>query len=689
MLLLASDVGGTFTDLACADLETGRISVEKVLSTPEDPARSVLDGTDRLLSARSEERDIHRIVHGSTLVSNMIIERRGARTALVANEGFIDSLEIGVENRYDLFDLNLERPTPLVPRRHRFAVSARLDIDGRIVKPVDPAEVEAIAERVREGGFEAVAVCLLHSYRNRDPELRIREILSRSIPTVPVSLSCEVAPEVREYPRTSTVAANAYVMPRVRRYLNDLERRFAGRGLPRRLSIMLSEGGIAPVETAATFPVRMIESGPAAGINAAALVARRIEAPSALAFDMGGTTAKLGILSSGEPHRVYRAEVARQRRFRPGSGLALIVPTVDLIEIGAGGGSIASVGADGLLSVGPRSSGAVPGPACYGRGGTEPTVTDADLVTGTLDPSSFLGGRMVLDPNAAERAIHEAIARPLGMGLQEAAAAIQQVVDENMAQAARIHAVERGFDPRRFTLIAFGGAAPGHAWRIAQILKLRQFVVPMGAGIMSAAGMLVTPPAIEIARSRGGVLDRVDLGEVDGLLDQMKAEARAVLAEAGVKAADATFEVAVECRYLGQSYEIQVALPPERMAIFGAAAIAEAFEARYRALYGRSLPGGRVEAITWRVRAQAPAELDRLTFEVRHAERATRKDRREVHFRGDGILECDVYDRYGLEPGQVMSGPCIVEERESTTLVGPGAFARVDPHLDLVVTMDH
>ena len=688
MLAVGSDVGGTFTDIAAADLSTGRISIGKVLTSPADPAVSVLAGMDELI-ARNEatHADVNHVVHGTTLAANMIIERRGAPTALITNEGFIDCLETGVENRYDMFDLMLQRPAPLVLRRRRYGVTARVDADGSVSTPLDPAEVEAIAAAIRTAGIDAVAVCLLHSYRNPEPERQIGAILERLLPGVPITLSCEIAPEIREYPRASTAVANAYVMPLIGHYLTGLQKKLADRGFQRRLFIMLSEGGMAPVETAAAAPVRLIESGPAAGVNAAALVARRVGADRALAFDMGGTTAKLSVVRDGEPRRVYRAEVARQKRFRAGSGLELIVPTIDLIEIGAGGGSIAAVGHHGLLTVGPRSAGARPGPACYGQGGIEATVTDADVVAGFLDPSNFLGGGMRLDVDGARAAIGSRVADPLGLSLLEGAAAIQQVVDENMAQAARIHAVEHGLDARDFTLVAFGGAGPVHAWRVAQILKIRRFIVPMGAGVMSAAGMLVTPPSIEIARSHAGLLDLLDPAAIADLTGELKERVDGVLSLAGAVAGSITYGVLVECRYVGQTHELQIPLLVGPGEPVSPQEIADLFEERYRSLYGRTLPNGRIEAITWRVRGQTPAFASSLTFEAETGDRSPFKGRREAFFGGYGAIDVDVADRYALKQGDRVPGPCLIEERETTTVVGPGASVSVDTDLNLIVDM--
>ena len=685
---LGSDVGGTFTDLACLDPTTRRVSIGKVLTTADDPGLGVMAGSSGILDRQGVAfANVHQIVHGTTLVANALIQRIGAPTGLIADDGFIDVLETGVENRYDMFDLLLERPEPIVPRRLRFGIGARTAPDGTLLIPVDRAELEGIAHAFRTDGVEAVAVCMLNAFRNPTAERAVRDLLVELLPGVPVTLSSEVAPEIREFQRASTAVANACVQPMVDGYLGRLEAALHGQGFVRPLFVMLSEGGIGTVGTARAAPVRLVESGPAAGAMAAAAIARTCGIDRGLAFDMGGTTAKLCLLMDGKPLRAYATEVARLKRFTKGSGLPLRIPTVELIEIGAGGGSIARIGTSGLLSVGPMSAGAVPGPACYDQGGADATVTDANVVAGFLDPDAFLGGRMRLDRTAAERALHDNVAAPLGIDSDRAAAAVQEVVNENMAQAARIHAVEHGEDPRRHTLIAFGGAGPGHAWRVAEMLKLERFIVPMAAGVMSAIGMLVTPPAIELSRSTGGRLASLDLDEIDNLLADLEHRGRATLGDAGVDTGLIRTRRFAECRYAGQAYEVQTALPDGALADCGWRAIAEAFETRYAELYGRTLPGGRVEALTWRVQAEGPTPATGIALERRNGRPPRDESQRSAYFHGRGRIACRVVDRYGLKPGDGMRGPALIEEDESTTVVGPGASVIVDEHGNLVVAM--
>ncbi|HXF72371.1 MAG TPA: hydantoinase/oxoprolinase family protein, partial [Actinomycetota bacterium] len=517
---IAVDIGGTFTDLVL--LRGGRVAANaKVLTTPADPSLAVEEGIARLLRAVPAE-EVREVVHGTTLVANALIERKGARTALVATRGFRDSMIIRRELRYDLYDLFLEMPEPLVPRRLSFELAERVLADGAVDTPLDPEEVRRLARRLVREGVEAVAVCLLHAYRNPEHERLVGRVLAEEAPGLYVSLSSEVSPELGEFARTSTTEANAYVLPLIDRYLETLEKRLRDLGLRGPLRIMLSTGGggIAGVETARRFPVRLLESGPAAGAVSAAFWGARGGRRDVLAFDMGGTTAKACLVERGLPMVAREFEAARVYRFAKGSGLPIRVPVVDLIEIGAGGGSIARVGPFGLPKVGPDSTGADPGPACYGRGGTHPTVTDADLVLGYLDPGFFLGGEMRLDVRAARAALG-ALGRGLGLSVEEAAAAVHRVVNENMASAARMHGVERGRDLRRFALVATGGAGPVHAWGVARNLGIRRLLYPPSAGVASAFGMLTAAPGFEVARSLPAPLPETPWGAVRRALAEL------------------------------------------------------------------------------------------------------------------------------------------------------------------------
>jgi N-methylhydantoinase A len=678
------DIGGTFTDLCVVDGDHV-VAVGKALTTPHDPSEAV-----EAVLAETLERlgigfsDLHLIVHGTTLVTNAIIERRGSPTALLTTQGFRDAIEIGRERRYELYDLMVELPRPLVPRHLRFNVPERMLADGTPVVELDETHVERLGRELAESGVEAVAVSFLHSFTNPEHERRARDALLQSAPVLRVSLSSEVAAEIREFERTTTTVANVYVQALIDRYLTELRGRLARLGFAGQLYVMLSSGGIATVETATRFPIRLLESGPAAGALAAATYGRASGHPDLVSFDMGGTTAKLCTVEGGRPLVADEFEVDRVYRLKRGSGTPVRTPVIDMIEIGVGGGSIASLDALGLLKVGPQSAGADPGPACYGRGGTSPTVTDADLVLGYLDPDYFLGGRMRLDVGAAREAVERDVAVPLGLPVEEAAWGIHTIVNENMANAARVHAVERGKDPTALPLFAFGGAGPVHAAGVAAALGSPLLVAPLGAGVMSALGFLTAPLSFDFVRSWRCTLDAVDWARVNALLGEMEAEGAALVAEAGLGVAEVTHERYADMRYLGQGHEVRVLLPSEELR--DGAGLVERFEREYERLYGRRGPSVPVEAITWRVVSSGPRpalELGQIALEP--SQRPPRGKRAAYFPALGGFVETPVYDRYGLEPGARFEGPAIVEERESTLVVGPGKRVEVAPELSLTV----
>ena len=679
------DIGGTFTDLLLAGSD-GRAVIDKVLTTPGDPSLAVETALRRALegaAVRTGERGT--LVHGTTLVTNALIERTGAPTALLTTAGFRDALEIGREHRYELYDLDLEMPKPLVPRYLRFDVPERVAADGTVLAPLDEGFVRRLVAELRDKGITAIAVSYLNSFRNPAHERRTAAIIAEAAPGTRVSLSSEVVPEIREFQRTSTTVANVYVQERVARYLEELLERLERLGFAGSFFVMLSSGGIATAETAARFPVRLLESGPAAGALAAAHAGARAGYPDLLSFDMGGTTAKLCVVEDGHPFQAHEFEADRVYRFRRGSGLPIRIPVIDMIEIGAGGGSIARVDALGLLKVGPDSAGAEPGPACYGRGGTQPTVTDADLVLGYLDPAYFLGGAMQLDVEAARRALAGPAER-LGLSVEQAAWGIHQIVNENMANAARAHLGERGKDPRRLPLFAFGGAGPVHGYRVAEILHLPALIAPAGAGVGSTLGLLAAPLAFDFVRSAYSRLDAMDWPFANALLDEMAAEGRAVLERSGLSPADVTFTRTADMRYTGQGHEVSVPLPDGPLSEHHLSEIAAAFDRVYRALYGRGGPDVPLEVINWRVVATGPRPA--LDFRLPGAGSAATpgKGSRPAYFpEPGGYVETPVYDRYALAPGATLDGPAIVEERESTLIIGPRGRARVDEHLNVIV----
>jgi N-methylhydantoinase A len=679
---IAVDIGGTFTDLVL--LFDGRVSASvKLLTTPTDPSEAVEEGIAQFLGGISPS-DVGEVVHGTTLVANALIERSGPPTALITTKGFRDVLSIRREQRYDLYDLFLDMPEPLVPRRLRFEVQERVLADGSVDRALDEGEVRRAGRRLLREGVAAVAVCLLHSYRTDGHERLIEDMLRLAAPGVAVSLSSDVAPEVGEFVRMSTTVANAYVLPLVGRYLEMLEKRLEGLGLSGPLRIMLSTGGggLAGVATARRYPVRLLESGPAAGALSAAYWGGAAGHRDVLAFDMGGTTAKACVIEQGRPTVAKEVEAARVYRFTKGSGLPIRVPVIDLIEIGAGGGSVARVGPFGLPKVGPESTGADPGPACYGRGGIEPTVTDADLLLGYLNPSFFLGGQMRLNAAAGRRAVGR-LGRDLGLSVTEAAAAVHRVVNENMAAAARMHAIERGRDLRPFALVATGGAGPVHAWGVAQALGIRTLIFPPGAGVASAFGMLTAATGLEFARSLPSVLSETRWSEARRAIAQMARDGVRHLRESGVGKDEVRVSVAADIRHRGQGESVTVELgtglgraPLQK--------VEDAFHQTYVALYGRRPPGVEAEVMTWRARVTGPEPNIDVRVPGGIGGKAAKGSRR-VWFRETGFTQAHVLDRYRLNPGTTVKGPAVIEERESTVVIGPGGRGRVEPTGALVV----
>jgi N-methylhydantoinase A len=692
---LGVDIGGTFTDLVVIDETTGAARVGKILTTPKDPAHAVEQGIASLLEeSRTPAGSVRAVVHGTTLATNALIERKGARTALLTTEGFRDALEIRHEGRYDMYDLFIDPPAPLVPRHLRREVRERLLADGSVREPLDEHGAQRVIGELVAEGVEAIAICLLHAYVNPVHERRLAALVREIAPQMAVACASAVVPEIREYERTSTTTANVYVAPLMARYLEDLERRLAELQIPGQLYIMQSSGGIALPPVARRLPIRLVESGPAAGALAAAQAARERGERKLLSFDMGGTTAKACVIDEGAPLVGREFEVARADRFKKGSGLPVRVPVIEMIEIGAGGGSIARVDRMGLLKVGPDSAGADPGPACYNLGGRQPTVTDADLLLGYLDAEFFLGGRMRLDRQAAHRAVEEHVARPLGLDVTEAAWGIHRVVNENMAAAARIHGIERGKDLRSYPLFAFGGAGPVHCWQVATILKTPRIILPFGAGAMSAYGLLAAPLAFDFVRTGRQRLDGADWAAINRRFAEMEDEGRALLARAGVATRHVTVARIAEMRYLGQGHEVEAAVPLGKLSAPSLAKITASFEASYRALYHRLPQGVPIEALNWRVTVSGPDPKTRLGGHAR-PDRAGHRDaprgkpvkgtRRAYFAERGGFVETPVYDRYALTPGMTLKGPAIVEERESTAVIGPGGRARVDAGLALIV----
>ena len=691
---LGVDVGGTFTDLVLHDPRRDLVCTGKLLTTPDDPSEAIVAGVVRLIAESGlQPADLHSIVNGTTLVTNAVIERTGAAVGLITTRGFRDVIEVGKEIRYDLYDLFLEAPPTLVPRHRRLEVPERLDVEGEVLLPLDETAVATTArELVEQHAVEAIAISFLHAYRNPRHERRAAEIVRALYPDLPLTLSSEVAPEIREFQRTSTACANAYVQPLLRRYLDRLEQRLTAIGFAGRLYVMLSGGGIAAIQEAKAYPIRLIESGPAAGAGAASFLARLARLDRVVSFDMGGTTAKMCLIENGAPDHKFDFEAGRVRRFVKGSGLPLKVSVVDMIEIGAGGGSIARIEpGSGLMKVGPRSAGAKPGPVCYGLGGSEPTVTDADLLLGRLNPDYFLGGEMHLERDRVQHAFAQGVMHKLGLSTSETALGVQRIVDETMAAATRVHLAEKGRDPRRYTLIAFGGAGPVHACNLARLLKMRRVLVPLGAGVASALGFLVAPPATDMVRSYVARLERLDWNVINALFAEMTAQGRKLLVEAGADPDRIMLKPSADMRHVGQGFEIPVPLPATSLGANEVSAIRGAFIATYRERFSRIVEDAPIEALSWRLACVAPGDDIRIggrTTAIGAAAAAPPcRGTRDVLFEGAGFVRCTVYDRYALVPGAHFEGPALVEERESTCCIPPDAQVAVDEFLNLLIEL--
>jgi N-methylhydantoinase A len=673
-MVVGVDIGGTFTDFVVLDRDSGEFEVGKVLTTPDDPSRAVLDGLSRLVDADDlRAGEVDAIIHGTTLATNAIVQRTGARTALVTTRGFRDVLEIRREKRFDIHDLSIDMPAPLVPRSLRFEVEERISSSGEVLADLEEQAVLELSKLLASEAIESIAVVLLNSFVNDEHERRLAELLARQLDGVFVSLSSTVNPEIREYERTSTTVVNAYIQPLIKRYLESLEQQLAELGYDRPLYLMLSDGGVTSAQVAAREPVRIIESGPAGGAVAASFIGGVAECPDLIAFDMGGTTAKICLIEAGEPTRSSESEVGRLQWFQRGSGFPLRAPGLEMIEIGTGGGSIASLGDAGLVRVGPRSAGADPGPACYSRSGTNPTVTDADLLLGYLDGNHFLGGAMKLDDAAAERAIDEHIAQPQGISILEAAWAVHEIANEQMAISARLHIIQRGCDPADYVMCAFGGAGPVHAARVAERLGVRRILYPQGAGVASAFGFLAAPLSIGVTGAYASLLREVDAPRLNRVFSDMETEAASLLSQSGAARDQVTFRRYAALCYDGQGYEVETLLPDGFPANGGLEALEETFHTRYAQLYGRADRSFQIKALTWRLVATGP----RPTLKLKEATASGNVDavprtHRPAYFpESDGFVDCPVYDRQDLFEGTTIEGPAVIEEAESTVILTP------------------
>lgn len=680
---LGCDIGGTFTDFVLLDDLTGMMYTAKCLTTPKDPSDAVEEGI-RILERKVPGfiSELSEFIHGTTLVINSIIERKGAKTGLITTKGFRDVLELGREIRYAPYDIFAEFPKPLVPRRLRMEVDERIRSDGSVLKPLDPDEARQVVRRLLSMGVESIAVCLINSFENPVHERMIEEIIREEAPWISTSISYKVLPQIKEYERTSTTVTNAYVKPLTEKYLKRLKDRLEALGFRGKLFIMLSSGGITSVETAREFPVRIIESGPVAAVIAAKYYGKHFNVPEMFCFDMGGTTAKSCLIQKGEAGVVPTFEVGRVQRFMRGSGLTIQVPVVDLMEIGAGGGSIAKISKLGTLQVGPESSGADPGPICYDRGGEEPCVTDADLLLGYLDENYFLGGEMKLNREKAKKGIEEKIAKPLNVTLEQAIWGIHDLINETMAAAAKTHIAEKGGNPKIVTIAAFGGAGPVHAYGLAKKLGSRRIMVPPNAGVGSAMGFFTAPRAFDLLISHKVKLSQANFSEIEEIFQRLEKEAKATLLS-GQEGEEVRFQRSLDMRFVGQGSETNIGIDGRRFTDYTKEEIRTMFDKEYERLYGRTYPESEVEFINFKVRAMLPEKLLRFTKiekKVTDLKEAIKGERLAFSPILRKFIPFTVYDRYKLFPNARFKGPAIIEERESTIVAGEDTEIMVDDY---------
>lgn len=687
---LGIDIGGTFTDFALFESDSGTLNIHKQLTSADDPSRAVIEGVANLLARESVDiAQVSDVVHGTTLVTNAIIERKGARTGMLVTEGFRDIPDMRQEKRYDVFDLRITFPDPIVPRGLRREVRERIMFDGKVETALDLEAAErAVRELVEQEGIDALAVCLLHAFTNPSHEQAIGKMVAACFPDLFVSTSAEVFPGWREFERFTTTCINAFTQPMFHRYLERVENGLGSLGFRGLLYVMSSSGGTLTPPVARRLPVRVIESGPAAGAQMSVFHGRALGHLDLLSFDMGGTTAKGALIRDGTAMKVYELEVARQHEFMAGSGLPVRTPVIDMIEIGAGGGSIAEVDYRGTIKVGPRSAGASPGPACYNQGGDRATLTDANLILGYLDPAFFLGGEMSLDTTKAEQVIRTQVAQPLDLTIERAAFGIHDIVSEDVARAFRIHASERGFDYRASSMIAFGGCGPVHAIRVAKKLRIPRVVFPVAAGVMSAIGLLASPLAFEVAYTRERFVRDLGNTELAQIFVEIEAEAKAPLIGAGLGHADINIVRHLDMRYHGQGHEIEVSLASGQPDV---ESLATLFRQRYEVLYAFAPLDAPLVITTWKVEARGPTPGLEAGYSVTQEPampHTAKKGTRQAYFPDtDGWIQTAVYDRYALTTGVEVIGPALIEERESTAVVGPGDRVRVDAAQNLIAEL--
>ena len=679
------DIGGTFTDIVAVNKKNGTQFNGKVLTTPKDPSQAVLSGVKDIIKKNKIDPKNCRIIHGTTLVANALIERKGVKTALLTTQGFKDVLEIGREWRYDLFSLDLEMPLPIVPRHLRFEIEERMNFKGEIIKSLDETGLIKVAKKIAKSGVETLAIVFMHSFKNAIHEKLAKKIIEAHVPNLNICLSSIVSPEIGEYERTSTSVANAYVQPIFKSYVTSLVKGLKKIGITNDLFLMLSDGGIVHQKTAIEFPIRLVQSGPAGGAQAATLYGKILKQNNVLCFDMGGTTAKACLIENGKPNRTTIFEVARVFRFSKGSGLPLQVPVVDMIEIGAGGGSIARIDGMGLIQVGPDSSSSYPGPACYGLGGQLPTVTDSDLILGYIDAENFLGGDMKLIKENAERAIKEHIADPLGITILNAAWAIHEIVTENMSQAASIHALEKGRKIEKFSMIPIGGAGPVHACSLMSKMNINQMISPANAGVASAIGMVASPNSFELVQTDMQLLEDLNFSKMQNQFKIMYKNGTKSLLKTGTTLEEINISNSVLMRYVGQGYEIEVPLNKGNLENKNIKNIQIEFEKVYKILFGRTekMP---LEIISWRTIASGP--ITNFIIQDKNFNTSTKTintKKRKAYFGGKVYFNTNVINRNNLSKSFQAKGPLIIEERESTLIIPPNFNVKMDPTGNLLI----
>ena len=686
LLKLGVDIGGTFTDVFLTEVNSGNYWIGKKLTTHNDPSSGVISLIEELLKKTGHDlSDIFQIIHGTTLISNAIIERKGAKTALIVTEGFKDILEIARELRFEMDDLYIEKPVPLVPRSLRLSIKERILSNGSVYIKPNRKHLNKIIKFLKQNEICSVALCFLHSYSNSINEETVSGWLKDKIPDLNLSMSCKVSPQIREFERMSTTVANAYVQPLTEKYLNNLEDKLKKLNFDGRLYLMLSNGGICTLNFATKYPIKILESGPAAGALAAKYHISKSTRKNVLSFDMGGTTAKICLINNGQIMTSNEFEAAREYRFKKGSGIPILGRVVDMIEIGAGGGSIARIDELGLLKVGPDSSGSSPGPVCYGNGGKEPTVTDADLILGYLNPDYYLGGEIKLDFEAAKKAFED-ISNKLNISISEAAWGVHEIVNENMANAAKIHATERGKDVRSFTMVAFGGAGPVHSHKLSKLMGISSLVIPPFAGVTSAFGFLCAPLCFDFVSTYRSDIKNLNWEKTKNIINKMKQNGLDILLEARIKRKDIKYELNCDMRYVGQSHEINVKIPFSIIENNNVEKFKINFEKEYLRQFSKKSFNMSIEVLNWRIIASSKypsLKIDSLN-KTQNINNSCLKGYRNAYFRENkNYLNTPVYDRYKLSYGSIIKGPAIIEEHESTTVIGPKSILKVDSSLNL------